>query len=153
MALIDEMNNRFGSQNMVRWTNPGDADATSYNPDVLAAALDDVEGDFEDIAGVSYDSTDKRMLRIAVDGIAYYLKNRAVEHGNFSTDWTNFENKLRGLRKRTNANRLVPKKVLANKMGTGQEDKSFADGNKLSALGFPRQNISQRTSTENFPKY
>jgi len=136
MSFQTEMEARFGSTTLIRWTNPGSQTASSVSSTVLAAVLVDVNGDFRNIAGVDYDSIDNRMLGIACDGASIYLRRRVGEHGTFNNAWNDYIKRLEDLRKRTNANRLVPQKVLHNNVSVDDTNKSYSDQKKLAGLGF-----------------
>lgn len=94
---------------LIEWTNPGVKNYSGINNEVLDAAIEDAEGDFEDLAGVIFDETDKRHVRIFKDRVKFHLlENGAGLFGGTSSLKEQTENALRELRKRTNANRLNP---------------------------------------------
>lgn len=136
MTYQTEMEARFGSTTVIRWTNPGSQTATTVGTTALAAVLVDVSGDFRDYAGVVYDDTDNRMIGIACDGGSIYLRRRMSEHGSFDNAWSSYIKRLEDLRKRTNANRLIPSKVLINNVSVDDTNKSYSDQKKLAGLGF-----------------
>lgn len=75
MALIDEFNTRIPLQRRVELSNAtDDEDATTPDTVKIAAAIDDVTGDFVTYAGVALDDTNKEHVAHAILGIVLYLE-------------------------------------------------------------------------------
>jgi len=116
MALSDELTNRLSTQKLVDLTNPDTTGATTVDTTRRDAAIADVEGEFRTIAGVVYDNTDNRHVKIAVKGVVLYLRSYAK---NAKVNFDGFEKELKALRKVTANNRLLPK---TNSVKTVKQD-------------------------------
>lgn len=78
MALIDEVQNRFTSDLLVKLTNPDDATATTINTTYLQRLCDDVEtGEFEVHMNEDFDLTERKHIVMA----CLLVKLKAIEYG------------------------------------------------------------------------
>jgi len=110
MSFQTEMEARFGSQLLYRYTNPDSKTATTINATILAAALVFAQGRFRTYAGIAYDETDDRMIDTACDFAIYKLAGRFAERGEYQKQYDAGIQYLKDLRKVTNANRTIPAK-------------------------------------------
>ena len=140
MSFQTEMEARFGSQLLVRYTNPDSKSASSIGTTILAAALVFAQGRFRTYAGVAYDDTDSRMIDCACDLAIYQLAGRFAERGEYQRQYKEAVEYLKDLRKVTNANRIIPAKKQINSYPNTNPEETFADNRRLGALGFPTLN-------------
>lgn len=110
MALVDEVQNRYGTQYLVNLTNPQLPSATSIDSTRLSNASTDVQADFKIIAGVTYDNSVDTHVSVAVDGVIAKLRMRNGQGGSESVEAHNqYIERLRQLAKITGRNRVEPK--------------------------------------------
>jgi len=111
MSFQTEMEARFGSQLLIRYTNPDSKSASTVNTTILAASLVFAQGRFKTYAGVAYDDTDDRMIDTSCDFAIYKLAGRFAERGEYQKQNDAGIQYLKDFRKVTNANRLNPQLV------------------------------------------
>lgn len=137
MAFVDELYNRYGTQNVIRLSTVNSTSTGSVDATVIASVLSDVEGWFKTYVGAEYDSTDKRMLGLAADVGILLLRRRAGEHGDFSNLWADAEKQALALRKVTHSDTITAEKQLANIIAVTATDKSYFDSSTMYNKGFP----------------
>lgn len=141
MAFVDELNARFGSQNIIRWSNPDSKTATTANATIIAAALVDTKGFFRTYGGVEFDDTasplDDRMISIACDIAVYFMRRRFADAGVFKELKEDCINSLKDLRKVTHSDTITAEKQLANIVAVTATDKSYFDSSTMYNKGFP----------------
>ena len=74
MALIDEVTARYSNEQLLQWSNPLDAGATSVDTTLLTKACNDVEADFKTFAETTFDLTNDKHVSIAVRGAIEKLR-------------------------------------------------------------------------------
>ena len=150
MAFTDELNARFGTQNIIRWSNPDSKTATTVNATIIAAALVDVAGDFRTYGGVVYDDTDNRMIGIACDLAIFHMRKRFADAGNFASLKEGAIQALKDLRKVTHSDTITAEKTLVNEISLSQTDKSSFSQGTMWSNGFP---TSQTRPDSVYPDY
>jgi len=140
MSFQADLEARYGTQLVIRFTNPDSKTATTANTTILDAALVFAKGRFRTYAGIVYDSTDDRMIDAACDIAIYKLSERFAERGQYKAQYDSAIQYLKDLRKVTNANRLVPTKKQGNSYVNIDTNATMADSRKLSRLGYPTLN-------------
>lgn len=136
MSFTDELNYRYGDQNIIRLSNLNSTSTSTVNATVIASLLLDVDGWFKTYAGVEYDATDYRMVGLACDVGVLMLRRRAGEHGDFSALWTDIKERALALRKVTHSDTIVSEKKFANIIPEQATDKSYFDNATLYNKGF-----------------
>ena len=137
MAFVDELNARFGEQNIIRWTNPDSKTATTANSTIIAAALVDTSGEFRKYAGVLYDETDNRMIGIACDLAVYHMRKRYADAGMFQGLRDAAIIELKELRKVTHSDTVLADTTLVNEIPIQRSTRSAFDSGVLKLSGFP----------------
>lgn len=137
MAFTDELNARYGDQNIIRLSNLNSTSTATVNATVIAGVLVDVGGWFKTYAGVAYDDTDARMIGIACDVGVLLLRRRAGEHGDFTALWTDLKERALALRKVTHSDTVVAEKQLMNMIPEQATDRSFFSQATMYNKGFP----------------
>lgn len=111
MALADEVTTRLPSQVLVELTNPNTPSATTADATVLAAAAADAQADFQIFAGVEYDNSDVRHVRVGVEGTVYHLHKYKLPPGHpaLNSMTQQYNENLQALARVTGRNRIMPK--------------------------------------------
>lgn len=107
-TLSADVQARFPAQLLIDLTNPGKTGQSSIDTGRLGEVINDVEGDFQDTVGVSYDSTKKNHVKTAVRGVVARLR-RYVGHIGVTDDFDNYMEALGRLALVTGRNRVMPK--------------------------------------------
>ena len=110
MALAAEVIARYPSSRLIQLTRQSNQSGSSINTTILGLAVDDVEADFQIIAGVEYDNSDARHVGVAVEGVIAKLARRAEAAGNTSEALHDaYLERLGQLAKVTGRDRIMPK--------------------------------------------
>lgn len=109
MALSDEVKSRYPAGRLAQLTNPGASAEDTTTDATLDLAADDVEADFEIIAGVEYDNTDARHVSVAVEGVIAKLYMRTEAPGNQEQRHVRYVERLEALARVTGRDRILPK--------------------------------------------
>lgn len=107
MALVDEVQSRFGTAFLAQITNPQNPAATSLNSARLALAATDVESDFRIYCGVTYNNSDARHVNVAVEGVVIKLMMRTGQWANRELE-ERWHEKLKALALVTGRDRISP---------------------------------------------
>ena len=109
MALTDEVQGRYDSQLLIGLTNPNNRAAASINTTTLDYACTDVEADFEMMAGVVYQNSDKRHVNVGIEGVIAKLSMRMNQAGERSANLVDdYMQRMTQLAMVTGRNRLLP---------------------------------------------
>lgn len=110
MTLATDVQARYADQVLVNLTNPGESAPTTVDATRLGLAADDVQADFEIVAGVVYDGTDGRHVSVAVQGVMAKLFRR-TSHSSADDRETEYFRRLNNLAKVTGRDRLLPSTI------------------------------------------
>lgn len=105
--VTDRYSNAAGSR-LAQITNPGASSTNTVDIDRLDRACEDVQSDFEIIAGVAYDDDDGRHVVVAVEGVIAKLYLRTEAPGNNAKLHDAYLDRLNDLKKVTGRNRPMP---------------------------------------------
>lgn len=83
-TLSDAVIARIGVARLVGLTRESGA-STSIDSNVLLAACDDAQGDFERITGIAFDDTNKSHLAIVIQGVIFFLEDYKGRDGGIMT--------------------------------------------------------------------
>jgi hypothetical protein len=110
MTLASETTARYSSTRLKQLTNPGDQNPSAIDATVLGLAATDVESDFTTYAGVAYDGSVARHVRVGVEGVIALLYLRGESPGSDAQKrHDNYIDRLRELAKVEGRDRLKPK--------------------------------------------
>lgn len=108
MSLEDQVKSRYGTQDLIGWTNPSNVASTGIDEARLSNAARDVEGMFLVYVQEAYDESRPEHVAIAVDGVITILKVRnALEKRAVFEAW--IKNSLTPLRDVTSRTRAGPR--------------------------------------------
>lgn len=110
MSLSDEVQNRYDSQVLTELTNIRESDAASVDTTVLGRACDDIElAWFQQYAQQEYDSTDRKHILVAVDGVVALLQRWGGKSSRVARiEWESWIASARDLASVSSRARIVP---------------------------------------------
>jgi len=108
VALADKATERYALR-LKQLTNPGVQTAAAIDTDILGYACEDVEADFEIVAGIEYDNTEARHVSVAVEGVIAKLALRSEAAGATAIALNDrYIERLEALAKVTGRDRILP---------------------------------------------
>lgn len=95
-VLSDAVQARYSVEKMVQLTNPDVPNATTVDTTRLLAACDDVIADFDLVANTTFDDTDSRHVKVAIEGVILTLQMRQlnVDPSELREQWDNMLERL-----------------------------------------------------------